>query len=47
MVSNNYWITDTRPCLTYGMRGSINMEVCATPISALGACESGQTLIPE
>jgi hypothetical protein len=28
VVSNNYWITDTRPCLTYGMRGSINMEVC-------------------
>ncbi|KNC71004.1 hypothetical protein SARC_16464, partial [Sphaeroforma arctica JP610] len=27
IVSNNYWLDDERPCLTYGMRGNINIEV--------------------
>lgn len=27
LVSNNYWIDDTRPCLTYGTRGVIHINV--------------------
>eukprot|EP01134_Creolimax_fragrantissima_P007853 CFRG7853T1 len=27
LISNNYWLDDQRPCLTYGMRGNINLEV--------------------
>ena len=27
LVSNNYWITDDHPCLTYGMRGVIKMRL--------------------
>jgi acetylornithine deacetylase/succinyl-diaminopimelate desuccinylase-like protein len=28
IISNNYWIDDETPCLTYGMRGVIDFEVC-------------------
>jgi hypothetical protein len=28
LVSNNYWIDESRPCLTYGTRGVINFNVC-------------------
>lgn len=27
LISNSYWSGDNRPCLTYGMRGSLDMEV--------------------
>lgn len=27
LVSNTYWIGDDRPCLTYGMRGVIKLDV--------------------
>jgi acetylornithine deacetylase/succinyl-diaminopimelate desuccinylase-like protein len=27
LVSNNYWIDETRPCLTYGMRGLVNLTI--------------------
>jgi di- and tripeptidase len=27
LVANNYWLGDTRPCLTYGMRGVIKMRI--------------------
>eukprot|EP00743_Colponemidia_sp_Colp-15_P009372 GILK01010247.1.p1 GENE.GILK01010247.1~~GILK01010247.1.p1 ORF type:complete len:528 (+),score=111.94 GILK01010247.1:51-1634(+) len=30
LVSNNYWIGTRRPCLTYGLRGLINMSVEVT-----------------
>ena len=43
LVSNNDWIDETRPCLTYGMRGLVNMQVtvsapkCATWPTTAGA----------
>lgn len=27
LISNSYWSGDNRPCLTYGMRGSLDVEV--------------------
>eukprot|EP00050_Salpingoeca_kvevrii_P022695 m.130709 g.130709 ORF g.130709 m.130709 type:complete len:1157 (-) comp9793_c1_seq2:1936-5406(-) len=27
LVSNNYWIDETRPCLTYGMRGVLEFHI--------------------
>jgi acetylornithine deacetylase/succinyl-diaminopimelate desuccinylase-like protein len=27
LISNTYWVGDERPCLTYGMRGSIDLSV--------------------
>eukprot|EP00911_Craspedida_sp_UC1_P001366 UC1_evm1s1030 len=27
LISNTYWVDDTRPCLTYGMRGVIKLDV--------------------
>lgn len=27
VISNNYWLDDKRPCLTYGMRGVIDFDV--------------------
>ncbi len=27
IMSNNDWIDDTRPCLTYGMRGVIDLDI--------------------
>eukprot|EP00123_Amoebidium_parasiticum_P016955 comp23657_c0_seq1/m.40423 comp23657_c0_seq1/g.40423 ORF comp23657_c0_seq1/g.40423 comp23657_c0_seq1/m.40423 type:complete len:1229 (-) comp23657_c0_seq1:226-3912(-) len=27
LVSNNYWLSEEQPCLTWGMRGIINLEV--------------------
>lgn len=27
LISNNYWIGDDRPCITYGLRGVVHMKV--------------------
>jgi hypothetical protein len=33
VISNNYWIDETTPCLTYGMRGVIDLEIWVSGFS--------------
>ena len=27
LVSNSYWIEETRPCITYGLRGVVHVSI--------------------
>lgn len=27
LVSNSYWIEETRPCITYGLRGVVHLSI--------------------
>ena len=46
IVSNNYWVSDDRPCLTYGMRGTIDFDVTvAGPRRELHSGVDGGTVV--